>query len=60
MTGLSKAFEDIKRFYNIDRATKIRVSFNETSSVRFESDGREFVVLIVSQGYDEEGENGQL
>ena len=60
MTGLSKAVEDIKRFYNIDRVTKIKVSFNETSSVRFESDGREFVVLIVSQDYNEEGENGQL
>ena len=60
MTGLSKAFEDIKRFYNIDRVTKIKVSFNETSSVRFESDGREFVVLIVSQDYNEEVENCQF
>ena len=60
MTGLSKAFEDIKRFYNIDKVTKIKVSFNETSSVRFESDGRKFVVLIISQEYNEEGENGQL
>ncbi len=60
MTGLSKAFEDIKRFYNIDRVTKIKVSFNETSSVRFESDGREVTVIIVVQDYKEEGENGSL
>ena len=60
MTGLSKAFEDIKRFYNIDRVTKIKVSYNDISSVQFKSDGREVTVIIVVQDYKEEGENGQL
>ena len=60
MTGLSKAFEDIKRFYNIDRVTKIKVSYNKTSTVQFESDGREVIVIVVVQDYLEEGENGQL
>ena len=60
MTGLSKAFEDIKRFYNIDRVTKIKVSYNNISSIQFESDGREVIVIVVVQDYLEEGENGQL
>ena len=60
MTGLSKAFEDIKRFYNIVRVTKIKVSYNKTSTVQFESDGREVIVIVVVQDYLEEGENGQL
>ena len=46
MTALSKALQDIEKFYDIKKAENVHVDFNDVSVIRFSSEGEWFFVII--------------
>ena len=46
MTALSKALQDVEKFYDIKKAENVHVDFNAVSVIRFSSEGEWFFVII--------------
>ena len=50
MNSISNALEDIKKYYKIKKETKVKVKFGETTTLEFQSNGLQYVVVVYELG----------
>ena len=46
MNALSKALEDVRKHYKIDKTGHTTVDYGQTTTLRFKSEKRQFIVVV--------------